>query len=341
MDCFIDRIGIQGSGQAAPESALYINSLPQVSMESLDKLADAEQQTYLGAWADIQRRAAKRFELDVVTELATRYHLKQLNQSVDLLKIIDKVADQTAAENKYYGFTARLNFPSNGTAVASLFHCFYFQELKFYSKAEVSDVEFKIFDLQTGEELFTTTKTLAIGWNRIPVNTRFFAWRLFVAVDATNITELVSQEIPDGALHSFGCACNIYSGRCTAEIKGATADIENEVADDDITFGENLFGLSAIFSVQCNFHSLVCNNRDLFDLSFWYLCGKECMIENLNSPRRNFFTTQQRDRVIEQRNELSGSYKNALKSACEGIRLDLADACIECNATIKIVTDLP
>ncbi len=72
MDCLKDYIGIQGCGAPVPLappgetlsdvfSGLYINQLPGVSLKSIEKLADEEQQNYLGVWADIQRRALLKF----------------------------------------------------------------------------------------------------------------------------------------------------------------------------------------------------------------------------------------------------------------------------------------
>lgn len=335
MDCFLDYIGLLGCGTAEPESGLYINSLPQISLESLDKMADAEQQTYLGAWNDIQTRAIQRIKIDIINELAKRFKLRQLSESVDLLKIINKTTDQTTAANAFYGWTAKLNFPTNNY-VASAFHCYFFQELKFYSKAAVTDVTFKIFDLQTGEALFTKTQDLSIGWNRIAVNKRFLAYRVFVAVDATAITDLVSQEIPGQSAGCFACACNTYRYGCQAQLKGGfTSSVLTEVYDDDVTESDNVYGLSAVFSVQCNYQSLVCNNRDLFSLAYWYLCGEEAMVEKLNSSRRNFFTMMKTEQAESNRQELNALYKDALASACSGINLDLSDCCIECNDSIQ------
>lgn len=338
MECLIDYIGLRGCSDSEPESELYINSLPQISLESLEKMADAEQQTYLGAWEDIQIRASKRFQIDLINELAKRFRLKQLSQSIDLLKVIDTTSNQTTADNAWYGGRIRLSFPSQMNFVGSSFHIYYFQELRFYSKAVQSGIAFKIFDIQTGEVMFTKTQDLVVGWNRIAVNKRFVAYRLFMAVDATAITELVSQDISVDAVNAFGCACNLYQGRCTAEIHGAkTSSLLTNVTDEDLEAGENLFGLSAIFSVQCNYQGFVCNNKDVFALAWWYLCGKETMVEKLNSSRRNFFTMMSPEKAKENRDDLSNSYKNALKTACDGIDLNLTDCCIECNQAVTIV----
>lgn len=75
MECLIDYIGIRGCGNNTPESGLYINSLPGISLESIDKIADAEQITYKGVWSEVQIEASQRFYLDFINEITKCYKL--------------------------------------------------------------------------------------------------------------------------------------------------------------------------------------------------------------------------------------------------------------------------
>jgi UV DNA damage repair endonuclease len=59
----------------SPVSGLYINTLPGISLESIDKIADAEQITYLGVWADVQTEAMVRFKTDFITEVTKCYKI--------------------------------------------------------------------------------------------------------------------------------------------------------------------------------------------------------------------------------------------------------------------------
>lgn len=74
MDCLKDYIGISGCGATLPVlgegqtledvfSGLYINQLPGISLKSIEKLADSEQENYLGVWFDVKRRALLKFGL--------------------------------------------------------------------------------------------------------------------------------------------------------------------------------------------------------------------------------------------------------------------------------------
>lgn len=67
MTCLFGYIGLSFcNGDAAPASGLFINSLPGITIESLDKVATEEQTTYMGLWEDAQKEAAIRFKADFI-----------------------------------------------------------------------------------------------------------------------------------------------------------------------------------------------------------------------------------------------------------------------------------
>lgn len=73
--CLDNYIGLQYCNAEPPASGLYINSLPGVSIEIMDSIAEAEQVTYLGVWSDVQAQAWLRFKLDFVVELNKCFEL--------------------------------------------------------------------------------------------------------------------------------------------------------------------------------------------------------------------------------------------------------------------------
>lgn len=85
MDCMRDYIGLKICGTETSESGLFINSLPGISLESIDKIADSEQVTYAGVWADVQTESAARFYIDVINELTKCYQLQPYCDYEDLI----------------------------------------------------------------------------------------------------------------------------------------------------------------------------------------------------------------------------------------------------------------
>lgn len=77
MTCFIDYIGLSScvGAYTAPASGIYINSLPGLSLESIDKVADQEQINYIGVWDDVQANALPDFKVDVMAEMRKCYEL--------------------------------------------------------------------------------------------------------------------------------------------------------------------------------------------------------------------------------------------------------------------------
>lgn len=98
MECFIDYIGLLNCTVGAyesPPSGIYINSLPGISIENTDKIADAEQVTYRGVWVDVQAFALAQFRLDVLNEIKKCY---DINADCDFDELIcDNIEDLATA----------------------------------------------------------------------------------------------------------------------------------------------------------------------------------------------------------------------------------------------------
>lgn len=78
MDCLIDYIGINAcADQDAPDSGIYINSLPGISLESIEKIATQDQETYLGVWKDVQAQAQIRFKTDFIAQLTKCFEISK------------------------------------------------------------------------------------------------------------------------------------------------------------------------------------------------------------------------------------------------------------------------
>ena len=77
MTCFIDYIGLSfcAGVYESPASGIYINSLPGLSLESIDKVADQEQLNYKGVWDDVQANAVQQFKIDLIAEINKCYSL--------------------------------------------------------------------------------------------------------------------------------------------------------------------------------------------------------------------------------------------------------------------------
>lgn len=339
MDCLIDFIGIEGCGNAASESGEYINRLlPGIPLESIEKIAQADQVTYAGVWEDVQNRASRRFEADVIRAFKDKYQVRNITEIFDLLKFIDTTST-TAAAAKWRGFTIELIEANNYRWVQSALQFIGLQSIRLYRSAVTPIVNGKVFNLETGEALyaFTIPVNAGAGWTEVNINRRFYAHRIFVAFDSTAVTA-TELDIQSDIINKFhGCACDFFHEDCQAAIRGAeSTTLGSEVKDADITTGDNLFGFSGVFSVGCSYHSIVCQNKMQFLMPWAFILGSELMWERVNSSRINRWTIGiDAEKARKQMTDFHEAYQQELTTVIEGISLDQMDCCLICNAPIQ------
>lgn len=103
LTCFIDHIGLSYCEGVynAPASGIYLNSLPGINIESIEKIADSEQISYLGVWDDVQKSAVAQFKLDVISEMTKCYKLNKDCNYEDL--ICENIEELTLAWKYFLG----------------------------------------------------------------------------------------------------------------------------------------------------------------------------------------------------------------------------------------------
>jgi hypothetical protein len=347
-DCLLDFIGIKDCTIATvPESGIYINDLPGIEIQNIDQIANAEQSTFVGVWTEIQKRALRRFKTDVIAEFGKRYKLRQVQQTVDLGKVIDTTSTTVAAV-EWRGFTLELN-DEDERWVNSNMQTISIQQLYLYLPGAVNTT-IKVFDLDLGDELYTYALTGALGWNTIKVGQMFTASRIYVCYDATAINS-VELDITDMPLDSNSYCSNGYwftHWNCSdsyTKLKGAKTTKTATVTS--VTEGDNTFGLSGVFSVKCTFDNVICNNKEHFAEALLHCLGSELMTERINSSRINRWTTVDKPKAQELRKYFEARYKGGtydeityegeLAIAVCGIDLNTNDKCLQCDNLFRFV----
>jgi hypothetical protein len=329
LNCLVDHIGIEGCGGDVPVSGLYINRLPGIELKALDKIASQDQANFQGVWEDIQERSVRRFRNEAIKMFKKRYKLKTITQSVDVERKID-TATTTASATEYRGYTLELN-RENDEYVASNLQSQYIQTLPIYLSGAVNTTV-KIYDLDTETQLFSLAVTGVQGWNIVRIDETFTARRIYVAYDATTVTS-VEQDITklrQAVLYGNdgnSCLCYSYSN-LNIEIRGASSMIADKF---NITYGNDTFGLSGLFSVLCSFDALICNNLQVFETPLWYLEAAEFCFERQFTSRLNEYTAFDKSKAKELREEYEKRFIDELETVIDGINLDLKDSCLECN----------
>lgn len=318
MRCLYNYIGLLGCGIEVPESGLYINTQPGITTESIAAVADNEQENYLGAWEDIQQRAILKFNTLVLSKLKKRFKIKLVLDTVNIGKEI--AADITfTPEAQWRGINVIYTTPE-----ANPLTQIQIQEVVLYL-SEVSSTTVKIFDVESSEVLFTAEITEKSGWVKINVGKSFNTKNIFIAYDATAVTQ-TSLPVP---FYQPGVACSCAD--CTLFIHGGTAATDTPTT---ITNGEDTFGLTAVVSLKCALDNLVCNNKELFANAWMNLLSAEVMTESMYSNRINRWTTVDRKRAEELRQEFDNAFIGEINNVVDSLEMH-DGCCVECQDIVS------
>src|ERR1043165_3877055 len=165
--CLTDYICINWCKATQPESGLYINSLPGISLKSIDATADDEQVTFLQVWNHVQSRAIRILNTAVINEFGKRYKLCRLSESFDLGKQVNLQTNQTNDPQSAKGIVISLGDPH------STLQFIHVQEVWVYLKSDTS-YQVIFYDLDKEVQLQVMNLTGVKGWNRVTVNRDFF-----------------------------------------------------------------------------------------------------------------------------------------------------------------------
>lgn len=323
MECLEGYIGIQGCNTSAPESGVYVNSLPGISIEVLQKVTDSEQVTFINAWNDITARALRRFKTDVINNLKKRFRLNIISKFINTGKAVDTSTITQAAAN-WRGRIIQIM----GETPSELNKA-YIEEVNIYFQA-AGATTLKILD-ENGFLLVNKTVTAtSVGWKRTYIGDTYNGKTFYVLYDATNINSVKTVNTPELDT-SCDCYCSDIYDDCDCSIR--TNGVIGTDINDIETFTENLnsYGLSIVFGLRCAYDAIICANRTEFIEPLQYLHGVEFLAERIYSTRVNRYTTVDLAKAKEMRTEFEAIYQASLQAILDGIRISQYDCCIECE----------
>lgn len=79
---------------------------------------------------------------------------------------------------------------------------------------------------------------------------------------------------------------------------------------------------------------LICENKELLATALWYLIGSEIMYTRANSSRLNAYTTIDKKKVSEMREELYAACQKELEIAVNSINIH-SSACFTCEDNVR------
>lgn len=306
MNCLIDFIGLAGCGEPTPASGLFVNSLPGISLKSIEQLADAEQHTYAGVWDDVQLRATKRLQLMLVAALSKNFKVKSGIYSLSTYPITVSTTPG-AASVPAFKFATTCNSP--------LQH-HYIDTVTVRKVNAANSITVIVSNADTNATLYTNTfASNSDTTQTVTVAKSFYDQNIIMRVSVQGGTYYEDQWedifFPGGDIKAGTFNANVFT---------------------ESAYG---YGITFVYGLRCSIVNLACHSKDLFALPLWYLCGSELMMERMVSERINKWTVDRK-----QAEELKAFYDNeaekALKQAVDGACINDYDCCIDCDPPIAI-----
>jgi len=324
MNCLSGLVGLRGCSQGTPGSGLYVNSLPGIPMDMLDKIANSDQDTISGLWSDTQIVAQEQLLTDFTILMSDKVQLNSIARSFQLPTAISGNAPSGAFDN---GFTLDFGYDHPVSRLMKVG----VDKIGFYMNAVAAgEFDIKIVDYDTSEELWSLTVNtvadpLTQGWNYFDVLESFWCKHLkfYYVANSQASKQILLNESLNYQFSSCYCTCSCND--CPGRIRG----ISNGTFSDNYSYG-----LTAAISFECSFESVICNNRKKFSRPYWYLLGHTIMAQTLSTNRFNRYTTTDRKIIAGLRDDYFKDYSDAMKVITNGITMNDDDYCLTCDAPI-------
>jgi hypothetical protein len=341
MKCFEDIVTLRGCNiEETPGAIYYLNSLPGISLKSIEQIANSEQQNYIGVFDDIKHRASIRISNQIQSHLSKRYKLIKTRRAIEIADV--KSEQNLIPTNNFRGLNIRTTGDQTDNYTLSPFQIITVESIKIYigNLTTQNNLDIIFFDWITKEILHTInidpTTLTADSWNTIIVRKSFSVGSLGIGY---NDDKVWSKQYSVNNLNRIWGACvdECYGYDC-GRIQGfvsSTATVNGVLSQSDI-----VSGIQANVSIGCSYDSAICFIRTQFAEAYWYLCGIEFMTERLYTERINFYTSVKREEAKELIDLYSIRYEEAMTNAIEGVRFD-CDVCLECNPIVDVFHNIP
>ncbi len=290
-NCYDNLVGLKGCTETTPTSGLYVNSLPGISTELVQGVIDSDDISYSDLWQSVIDNSFVR--------------LRQ-----DALRKLPKLTHNAASFDRVFFNTERLEQAYPKTSVSreavyrgkfieceeSRYTSVFVQELQVWSQNQVA-VDVKIFDLISGEELWSKHVEVTPGLNAIAINQEFTLTfnehKLFVGIDCTNLDTYKSDNTSEFNTFSslMGCdECADYWSTGGFDVDNAKIGVNTEKTEGNLEYNQQGGGgVQVRCKVGCSIDAFLCDNYDLFTDCWRYLLGSELMKYKMASPSLSYF----------------------------------------------------
>lgn len=339
----IDYVGLKNCNLPTPDSGIYLNSLPGMTTEMVDRIAAEEQINFAGVWRDVQDRAYLRLKNDVINEMYKYIKFNQITyQTRKLIKAYPTGTTPVPMSPIYTGIYQMM--PESKYSEYRLNDVYIFSD-------RIATSTLNVWDVNDGSILFTKSIDLVQGLNVISINQVFqLKWRiieLFIGVDTSTFNSIETLNdfyyyySNDGA-----CAAQATFGygalRGVFQLYPATYDPNKPLLFNNIIKTGIGKGISMGAELRCSVEIFIEENKQLLSQSWLYLLGAEMLLEKIYSPvgsrRLNFFTSGNLEQTKELQVVFEKRYASNLTQSLNAIPLTGQGICFDCEETFSVAT---
>lgn len=306
-------IGVRDYGECVqPESNLWLNDLPGISLKIASRIANEEIVTGKALMEKCIKTAVKRV-FDDFDQIISPYF--DFNAIVDTRQIDDfRDCDILPVSSKDRGLIVKRWRSEMAQS--------YIEELYFKVSTTIT-TDVKIFD---GELLVLTlkdvdfvagiVKTVRVDRKFDKETQRIEMSNAMIEVYSTSVRESKNWTLQ-------GCDCHSHDSQGLV-IKGWDGMVEDNT----------MYGIGIKASVRCYNENALCSVLPKLHFSIWYCSGEEFMKEYIYSDRLNPVTTLTKDRARELRTEYANEYEEKYAATTKSIQAFLRSMkgeCLTCN----------
>lgn len=322
MNCLTGYIGLRGAcSDSTPESGLYINDLPSISLKALSSFANEEQENFKGFFEEVERFSIQQIKGDIMVK-KSKYFDKQILLATQNTGRYDVPYETVTASNHYKGVYLEMDDSYYG--VIQLNH------VQLYLSSAV-DSTIYIYDANNGQLIDSKAFSGSVGSNIIQLNSKIFTYgqrvRLFVCYDAS-----ISNSINTYTYDKFPTYLISRAGKVSKS---------SSILESNIDFDNESAGLVLNFNVSCEIDGLICQNREFIKMPYWYLLGKNIMLQAMHNTRFNKYTMLGKEELKELHDYYADNYDESIKAALDSIELTTDGICFGCSKKRSFINQIP
>lgn len=309
IECLVGHVGLKRVVDS-PTSDVFINDLNGITTNQFENTREIDENDgILESWNTLEGRAIRSLETDI------KFNLKKYfknHQTIDtgITGFIDDNELADHGSGKYAGwlfdvssFAQALKIEINDIRV---------------TLASAQDFNVKIFDANTGEELFTKAVTGSAGLNIVKILKSYAIYnhnKIFVVYDTVIPIRIFNDPSVPGVISQ-------------GSLSTATTVLAKNIGASEV-------GMAVGYNVKCSIEEFVCSRLELFLEPYLRKLGIEFLKASRDSDdfsRYNLLDTEQSKELID---EFTQEYKDLLDSTFEDLQVPDDGICFICNKAIS------